>query len=285
MTTEEVLADELVVLPNRNAELVPNIGIIGGRDAVLVVDTGMGPRNAEPVLEFATGFARGRELFLTTTHFHPDHAFGAQVFRGHATYLVNRAQAEDLAHRGAGYLEMFRGLGPSIAAQLDGVEIPVPDVVYEHGHTLDLGGREVRLRATGRAHSAGDQVVTVPDAGTMFTGDLVETGQFAIFPWFPPHDVAVSGTRWIGVVEGLIEEAPARVVPGHGDVGGGELLTEVRDYLHVLRDETWRRRDAGLPDDQIVAEVRELMITRRPDWRGREWIDTAVACFLAEHSG
>lgn len=281
MTVNQEIATELVVLPNQNTDLVPNIGIIGGRDAVLVVDTGMGPRNAEPVLEFATEFARGRELFLTTTHFHPEHAFGAQVFRGRATYLVNRAQAVDLARKGLGYLEMFRGLGPAIADQLDGVEIPVPDLVYEESHTLDLGGREVRLRATGRAHSAGDQVITVPDAGAMFTGDLVETGQFAIFPWFPPHDTDVSGTRWITVVERLVEEAPARVVPGHGDLGGPELLTEVRDYLHVLRDETWRRLDAGT--DNVLDEVRASMIARRPDWRGREWIDTAVACFTAEH--
>jgi len=55
----------------------------------------------------------------------------------------------------------------------------------------------------GRAHSKGDQVVTVPDAGVMFTGDLVEAGQFAIFPWFPPHDTDVSGTRWIAVMRHL----------------------------------------------------------------------------------
>lgn len=284
MTAKQEIAADLVVLPNQNIDLVPNIGIIGGRDAVLVVDTGMGPRNAEPVLEFATEYARGRELFLTTTHFHPEHAFGAQVFRGRATYLVNRAQADDLANRGLGYLEMFRGLGKSIAEQLEGVEIPVPDVIYEDSHTLDLGGgREVRLRATGRAHSVGDQVVTVPDAGAMFTGDLIESGQFAIFPWFPPHDTDVSGTRWIAVVERLIEETPAQVVPGHGDLGGTDLLVEVRDYLRLLRDETWRRLDAGMDEEKIVDEVRTAMIARRPDWRGREWIDTAVACFLAEH--
>ncbi|MGC7094418.1 MBL fold metallo-hydrolase [Amycolatopsis lurida] len=282
MTAKLEIATDLVVLPNQNIDLVPNIGIIGGRAAVLVVDTGMGPRNAGPVLEFATERARGRELFLTTTHFHPEHAFGAQVFRGRATYLVNRAQADDLAHKGLGYLDMFRGLGPEIAEQLEGVEIPVPDLVYEESHTLDLGGREVRLRATGRAHSAGDQVVTVPDSGTLFTGDLVEAGQFAIFPWFPPHDTDVSGTRWIAVVERLLDEAPAQVVPGHGDVGGRELLIEVRDYLHLVRDETWRRLDAGT--DNVVDEVRAAMITRRPTWRGREWIDTAIACFTAEHA-
>jgi glyoxylase-like metal-dependent hydrolase (beta-lactamase superfamily II) len=94
------LARDLVVIPDGRVPLVPNIGVIGGSDAVLVVETGIGPRNAEAVLAFATEYARGRELFLTTTHFHPDHAFGAQVFAEDATYLVNRAQAEDLERKG-----------------------------------------------------------------------------------------------------------------------------------------------------------------------------------------
>jgi glyoxylase-like metal-dependent hydrolase (beta-lactamase superfamily II) len=77
---------------------------------------------------------------------------------------------------------MFRGLGEPIARRLAGVEPVVPDTVYDDAFDLDLGGRVVRLRATGRAHSRGDQVVSVPDAGVMFTGDLVEAGQFVIFP-------------------------------------------------------------------------------------------------------
>ena len=185
------LARDLVLIPNRRVQLVPNIGVIGGTHSVLVVETGMGPGNADTVLRFAADYANGRELYLTTTHFHPEHAFGAQAFAGAATFLINRAQAADLATKGPGYLEMFKGLGEPIARQLAGVELATPDVVYDNSYDLDLGGRVVRLRATGRAHSKGDQVVTVPDAGVMFTGDLVEAGQFAIFPWFPPHDTDV----------------------------------------------------------------------------------------------
>jgi glyoxylase-like metal-dependent hydrolase (beta-lactamase superfamily II) len=277
------LARDLVVVPDGRVPLVPNIGVIGGTRAVLVVETGIGPRNAEAVLAFATEYARGRELFLTTTHFHPEHAFGAHVFAADATYLVNRAQAEDLERKGPAYLEMFRGLDEVVASRLAGVQLPKPDLVYDRTHDLDLGGRVVRLRATGRGHSLGDQVVEVPDAGVLFTGDLVEAAQFAIFPWFPPHDTDVSGTRWLDVVERLAAEAPRIVVPGHGDVGGAELLTDVRDYLRLLRDETWARRDSALGVDAIVEEVAALVVERHPDWTGREWIDKGVGCLCAEH--
>jgi len=276
----EEIARDLVVIPNRRVQLVPNIGVVGGEHSVLVVETGLGPRNAEKVLEFALEYARGRRLYLTTTHFHPEHAYGAQAF-GDATYVVNRAQAEDLRVKGPGYLEMFRGLGESIARELEDVALVTPDVVYDQSYELDLGGRVVELRATGRAHSKGDQVVRVEDV--LFTGDLVETGQFAIFPWFPPYDVDVSGLRWIDVMRRLEAETPSVVVPGHGDLGGPELLADTRTYLELLRDETWRRRDSAMSEQEIAAEVTEVMTIRYPEWTDREWIEKGVGCLCAEH--
>jgi len=284
ITGEQEIAPDLVVVPNRHLDLVPNIGVIAGTDSVLVVETGMGPRNAEKVLKFAVSHARGRRLYLTTTHFHPEHTFGAQAFAGHATYLANWAQADDLAEKGAGYLEMFRGLGEWVARQLEGVELIAPDVVYDGSYDLDLGGRVVQLRPTGRGHTKSDQVVMVPDAGVMFTGDLVETGQFAIFPWFPPYDIDVTGVGWIGVMQRLIDERPRVVVPGHGDIGGPELIADVRDYLEELRDETWRRRDAGMSEQAIAAEVRAVMTGRHPDWAQPEWVERGVGCLYSERA-
>ncbi len=277
-------ARDLVVIADRGVPLVPNVGVIGGRDSVLVVETGIGPENAETVLKFALEYAKGRRLFLTTTHFHPEHAFGAQVFAGEATYLANRAQAEDLEQRGPGYLEMFKGMSEAVARRLEGVEMTAPDLVYDQSHDLDLGGRVVQLRPTGRAHTRGDQVIRVPDVDALFTGDLVEAAQFAIFPWFPPHDTDVSGTRWLAVMERLAERGADLVVPGHGELGGPQLLADVRDYLELLRDETWRRRDSALAEETIVEEVSALMTERHPEWVGREWIEKGVGCLCAEHA-
>ena len=283
VTDVQELARDLVVILNRRVQLVPNIGVIGGTHSVLVIDTGLGPRNAEKVLTFAAEYAKSRTLYLTTTHFHPEHAFGAQAFGGHATYLANRAQASDLATKGPGYIAMFTGLGEPVARQLAGVELPTPDLVYDDAYDLDLGGRVVHLRATGRAHTKGDQVITVPDAEVMFTGDLVETGQFAIFPWFPPHDADVSGIRWIKVLTRLAAQSPRHVAPGHNEPGGPEVLAEVREYLQLLRDETWRRQDSAMSEDTIAEELTELMLKQHPDWEGREWIRPGVGCLCAEH--
>lgn len=279
------VADDLYVIPDHGVPLVPNIGIVGGRDAVLVVDTGMGPRNARNVLAEVEKIANGRKIYLTTTHFHPEHSYGASVLAEHATFVMNRAQLEDIRTKGPGYLEFFRTFGHTVAAELEGVEFADPAVVYETEYSLDLGGRLVTMHATGRAHTKGDQVVRVPDLQAVFCGDLVEESQFSIFPWFPPEDADVSGIRWIRVMEGLLAAGDTLVIPGHGRVSDRSLLQEVHDYLQFLRQEVWSRHAAGLYDDQIVEEVFALARARHPQWVGEEWIEKGVRCMCSEAPG
>ena len=94
------VADGVFIVPDRRVWLVPNIGIVLGRDAALVIDTGLGPANGERVLDLARRFAGSRRLMLTLTHFPPEHGYGAQVFRPDATIVVNRAQQDELAQKG-----------------------------------------------------------------------------------------------------------------------------------------------------------------------------------------
>jgi hypothetical protein len=54
------------------------------------------------------------------------------------------------------------------------------------------------------------------------------------------------------------------------------VLADVRGYLRELRDETWRRRDSAMGEDEIVAKVRTLLIKLHPEWVGQEWIERGV---------
>src|SRR5689334_8722075 len=86
------IAAGVFVLPDGRVPLVPNIGIIVGERAALVVDSGLGPKSGAIAYEAAKKLAGERPIFLTLTHFHPEHGFGAQAFR-EATILYNRSQA------------------------------------------------------------------------------------------------------------------------------------------------------------------------------------------------
>src|SRR5258708_23100667 len=55
----------------------PNIGIVVGKSATLVIDTGMGTKNGQIVSDAALRLSpKGQKLYLTTTHYHAEHAAG-----------------------------------------------------------------------------------------------------------------------------------------------------------------------------------------------------------------
>lgn len=276
------VADGVWVVPDRRVPLVPNVGIVLGDDAALVVDTGMGPENGRRVLEAAREQAGSRRLVLTLTHFHPEHGFGAQAFAGQAQILVNAAQAEELRAKGEAYLAMFRGFGPTVVQALEGVELVEPDETYTGWTTLDLGGRNVQLREHGVAHTRGDQVALVEDASVLFAGDLVEEGCFPIFPYFPPDDADVDGSAWIRVLAELEGLEPRVVVPGHGELGDASVIGAQRAFMEEMRAETFAAADAGRSADEAVAELEPGLHARHPDWVQPEWVAFGIRCFHAE---
>jgi glyoxylase-like metal-dependent hydrolase (beta-lactamase superfamily II) len=276
------VAEGVFVIGDRRVPLVPNIGIILGERSALVVDTGMGSANGQAVLDLARSLAGDRKLYLTITHFHPEHSYGAHVFKGHAHILYNRAQGADLASKGEGYLTMFRGMGPAIETALAGVTLVAADELYEGAEReLDLGGRLVLLKTWGRAHTNGDQIVWLPQEGVLFSGDLAEEKTFPIFPWFPPQDMDIDGDRWVQVLDACLSLKPAVVVPGHGDLGGAEILAGVRDYIVTIRAKVAMARQEEKSEDAVVAEIRAEMLAKHPDWHLPEWIDFAVRYFWA----
>jgi glyoxylase-like metal-dependent hydrolase (beta-lactamase superfamily II) len=272
------------VIPDGGVPLVPNLGIVDGKRSTLVIDTGMGVRSGEVVLRHAHTFANGKPLILTITHFHPEHGYAASVFAPVSTIVYNRTQLDELHAKGYPYAELFKTFGESVAAELEGLELVEPDVVYDGEADLDLGGRIVQLRTYGRTHTQGDQWVFLPEERILFTGDLVEKNGFAIFPFFPPDDTDVNGDRWIEALEMMERLEPAIVVPGHGDVSDQSVITDAREYMVQLRAETRRLAGEGVGIDDIVARLETEMQQRHPDWVQPEWIGLGARSFHAAMS-
>src|SRR6266849_6365976 len=73
----------------------PNVAIIVGNRATLVVDTGLGPANGATVARVVAKLAPGNQkLFLTTTHFHPEHAAGEAGFPRGTILIRNSVQQQ-----------------------------------------------------------------------------------------------------------------------------------------------------------------------------------------------
>ncbi len=85
----------------------PNIGIVVGNRATLVVDTGLGPRNGAIVVKQAEKLAKAPILYLTTTHFHPEHAMGEQAFPPRTAIVRPAVQQEEMNKHAQEMMDCF----------------------------------------------------------------------------------------------------------------------------------------------------------------------------------
>jgi len=278
------IADGVWVIRDHRIWLVPNIGIILGKDAALVVDCGMGPANGERVLDLARRLAGSRRLFLTVTHFHPEHGYGAQVFRPDATIVYNRAQRDELQEKGARYIDLFRKTQtPAAAAALDGTKIVMPHFTYDGPSAeLDLGGRKVEFHTWGTAHTRGDQVVFLPQERVLFAGDLIEERMFPIFPWFPPMDQQIDDARWVGILNAFGSFNPTVIVPGHGDLGDLQIARNLASHIKAVGQDVRQLRQAGRTADQIIVEYKPKVIAAYPGWEHPDLINWEIGYFAAQ---
>jgi glyoxylase-like metal-dependent hydrolase (beta-lactamase superfamily II) len=274
------IAERVWVFPDERINLVPNIGLVVGEDAALVVDTGMGMRNGERLLERVREITE-KPLLLTLTHFHPEHGWGAQAFEDSATIVYNRVQREELEEKFDPFVELFSSFGQEVAELLADVRLVRPHVVYGgDGAELDLGGVTVQLSYPGPAHTRGDQLVLLPNERVLFAGDLVENRFFPILP-----DEDAHGSKWIALLERMEGLEPSTVVPGHGEVGGPTLIADVRAYLEDVRKRVHEVAEQGSSLDDAKNQLEPEIRGRYASWENEIWIGFAIENFYRERGG
>jgi len=219
----EKVSDHVHVIPDASVQMVPNVGIIVGSRATLVIDTGLGARNGEAVMREVGKVSRNAELYLATTHFHPEHDLGAQGFPAHAKMLRSRDQQADVDELGAETLKRFAGMSAFNAELLQGAAYRKADLHFGVEHTLDLGGVTVRLLAMGANHTRGDTAFFVEPDGILFSGDVVMTA----LPGFGTPQARIA--TWLRSQERFEQLRPRRIVPSHGAIVD-------RDPAGVLRE-------------------------------------------------
>src|SRR4030095_6212923 len=109
------LGPHTYVIPDNNVGLVPNVGIIVGSQATLVIDPGLGRRNGETVLREVAKVSKNSELFIGTTHFHAEHTTGYIAFPPTAKYVNSTVQEAEFEQGGMQMVQMFSGRSPATA--------------------------------------------------------------------------------------------------------------------------------------------------------------------------
>ncbi|MBV8843529.1 MAG: MBL fold metallo-hydrolase [Bryobacterales bacterium] len=112
--------------------------IVAGNNATLVVDTGLGPRNGATIAKVAKKLAPNNKLYLTTTHFHPEHAAGEPGFPPGAMLIRNKMQQDEIEkHRGE-IIATFSSRNEVQPELLPNVKLRPPDEIFEKERKRDL---------------------------------------------------------------------------------------------------------------------------------------------------
>jgi glyoxylase-like metal-dependent hydrolase (beta-lactamase superfamily II) len=273
------IAEQVYVIPDQRVPLVPNVGIIVGTEGVLVVDTGMGPANAEIVLAEVQKITDLPIRYLVSTHFHPEHNFGAQSFPEETVLIYAIAQYEDLQNKGAYYRDWFTDMfGDDVRELLAPVKFVAPDVTFERKAAVDLGDLPVQLYHFGAAaHTGGDTVIYLPQQKILFSGGLTPN---RFFPILPDADSSVAG--WIKSLDELAKLDARMIVPGHGEVGETVLIERIKSYLTDMQTAALELRN----EDVALSDAQEALFERfsagYPDWEDAGWIRNAVEIVYAE---
>jgi glyoxylase-like metal-dependent hydrolase (beta-lactamase superfamily II) len=239
----------------------PNIAIVTGSRATLVVDTGMGPRNGAVIVREVNKLTQNPILYLTTTHFHPEHSAGEQAFPPNTVLVRNKAQQEEMDQHGAEYLELFSSRSASSKALLEGVKLRPPDILFDREIKLDLGGVTTRLFYLGAAHTRGDEMILVEGDSVLIPGDIVQS---KLVPNMPSADASAKG--WIAILDQLEMLKPRLIVPDHGALGDGSLIQKEKAFLVDARTRALELKRQGTSVEDAGKTVTAELKAKYPDW-------------------
>ena len=254
----EKLTAHVWAIPDGSASLVPNVGIVVGKRAVLVIDTGMGTRNGETVLREVAKVGPGKPIYIVTTHVHPEHDMGAHVFPKDSKLLRSKDQIEDIA-AGAGMnlVPVFAQRSALNVELLKDAKHRDADIVFDRDYSLDLGGLKAKIYAMGTNHTHGDTAVFVD--GVLFSGDVAMRPQ----PSFANPAAKIS--HWLESLDKLEALKPKQIVPSHGPFGDVGIIAGYRSYLTHIRDRAVELKKAGKSQDEAVQIVTDEMAPQYPD--------------------
>jgi cyclase len=234
-----------------------NAGLVVGDGASLLVDTLFDLRLTAEMLEsMADATLTAPIATLVNTHANGDHCYGNQLVSG-AEIIASVATAHEMTEVPPAMMAALNAAPGEVgdlfrsffgAFEFDGIEVTLPTRTFERRLDVEVGGRLVELIEVGPAHTAGDTIVYVADAKTMYTGDILFIDGTPIV-WAGPL------SNWVDACDLMLGMDIETVVPGHGPITDKAGIAGVRDYLAYIDVEATARHAAGIDAWEAARDI------------------------------
>lgn len=240
------------------AEGDPNTGVIVGDDCCMVIDAQATPLMAHDVIARVKAVTDKPIKYVLLSHYHAVRVLGASGFKA-SEVIASETTRKLIVERGEQDKASEIGRFPRLFRGVESVPpgMTWPTLTFRDSMTLWLGKRRVDIVHLGRGHTAGDTVAWVPDAGVMFSGDLVEYKSACYCGDAHFRD-------WPATLDRLQAYKPAALVPGRGDalVGTAKVAEAVkltRDFLTATFEPAELAVAQGKSLKETFAAVRAVM--------------------------
>jgi glyoxylase-like metal-dependent hydrolase (beta-lactamase superfamily II) len=262
-----------------------NAGLIVGDGSSMLVDTLFDLRLTREMLAAMRPLTDTNPIGLAAnTHGNGDHYFGNQLLPDNIPIFATTGAIAEMQAVPPGLVDLLFNqldLGPEFDAfaqrtmrrfEFTGIEHRPADHPFTGRERLSVGSRAVELVELGPAHTGGDAIVWLPDADTVFTGDILFIKGTPIM-WAGPT------SSWLRACDAILALDARTIVPGHGPVTDASGVGDVKRYLTYVRGEAQARYQAGM-DPEAAADDIEIADFR--DWGDPERIVTNVATMYRE---
>ena len=226
-----------------------NNAVIEMKDYLIVVDANY-PDGAIGVIRDAKYISPKPVKYVFDTHHHGDHIYGNAIWtQAGTTTMAFHGVAEEMKRlEPARWLEAAKTRTDVAALHRDAPE-PPRQIIDEDIYVLNDVEHKVEFRHYGWGHTRGDGYVYLPKEQVLCTGDAVVNGPFNNL-----RDASIA--NWPDVLAKVGKLKIKFVLPGHGMMGGRELLAGQEQFLRELYQAVKNGVDRGMSLEGIQAGLK-----------------------------
>ena len=258
--------------------VVGNSAVIVNDDDVMIVDDHVSPAAAWVLLDEIKTLTNKPVRTVVNTHFHYDHAHGNQIFDSTVSIIGHEFTREMLTGNKSVQMPLYRNYVTGLPNQLANLRQRVaaetdpaaktrlqtqlqtaennaasqaelkptpPNVTLRTSMTLHRGSREIQIRFLGRAHTAGDVVVYLPNEKIVITGDMLTSTLSNM------SDAFVN--EWVTTLDELKKLDFVTILPGHGEAFTDKAKIDYfQAYLRDVWTEVRRLKQQGVPAEEAA---------------------------------